>query len=65
MDWKARAEREAAAILDEVEASHRAFWTRDLLVSVIAVGWLQGYDVGAHQTLSDTEAAFERLRASL
>jgi hypothetical protein len=67
-DWKARAEREAAAILTESD------YARDMnvrpatyptLVTLVAIGWLQGANYADHRTLSAIEDAFDELRASL
>ena len=64
VDWKARAEREAAAIIAGMDAVTLPL-TRDEIVSVLAVAWLQGVNYGSHETLADVEQGFERLRASL
>ena len=63
-DWKARAEREAAALL-EAASGGMIPSRRDTLVSLLAVAWLQGVSLGSHETLADAEQAFERLRAAL
>ena len=65
-DWKARAEREAAAIVDEILTPYTSAdrqWK--LLVSAVAIGWLQGVDFGTHSTLADVAQAFEKARAEL
>ena len=72
-DWKARAEREAAALLDASgylyvpggprNASEAA--TRGALVALLAAAWLQGMNLGCHETLAEAEQAFERLKAAL
>jgi hypothetical protein len=59
-DWTRRAEREAAAILDGV-----GFATRPLLVTLLAAAWLQGVNVGSHETLAAVEVGFEQMRAAL
>jgi hypothetical protein len=63
-DWKARAEREAAAFIDGVGLE----WTpttRPLLVTMLAGMWLQGVNLGCHETLAAAEMAFERVQAEL
>lgn len=72
-DWKARAEREAAAILDESgywfvpggvrNAAERE--TRGRLIVLLAVAWLQGTIYGSHETLAQAEQGFEQLRDAL
>lgn len=64
MDWKARAEREAAAIIAQAYPN-TSLPGYDWTVALVAIGWLQGYDYGAHETLRATEEAFEELRAAL
>ena len=66
-DWKARAEREAAALLDgyRVAPHERGPLSRDAIVSLLAIAWLQGMNLGCHETLADAERAFERLKAAL
>ena len=63
-EWQARAEREAAAIVNApgVNAIGASY---DHLIRFVAVGWLQGYNVGAHEVLSHNEAAFARLQEEL
>ena len=65
-DWKARAEREAAAIIagDEGDLILTAH-ARAVLVRLLAVAWLQGVNLGCHETLAEAEQAFDRLKASL
>lgn len=69
-DWKARAEREAAAIIAEAQTGS-AVWPDGSvvsyanLVSLVALGWLQGANYGDHARLSLIEDAFDELRASL
>jgi hypothetical protein len=61
--WQHRARLEAVAIL-EANGMHRSMsW--DDAVSMMAVAWLQGVNLGAHDTLRLSEAAFQRLRADL
>jgi hypothetical protein len=69
-DWTARAHREAAAILDETGVTFNAarpvcIVNRDELVSLLSIAWLQGVNLGSHETLVSAETAFERLRDSL
>ncbi len=61
-DWKARAEREAAAIL--AETGYYTF-DRTNMISLLAIAWLQGANYSDHRTLSAIEDAFDELRASL
>ena len=63
-DWKARAEREAAAILDGMGVVLVPA-NRDSLVSLLAAAWLLGVNLGSHETLAEVEDGFERLRATL
>lgn len=63
-DWKARAEREAAAII--AAALPNALVSEyPTMVSLVAIGWLQGANYGSHETLALTEDAFDALRAAL
>jgi hypothetical protein len=64
-DWKARAEREAVAILNGVGIGTTAGLSWNELVSVMACGWLQGVNLGCHETLAAAEMAFERVQAEL
>ena len=66
-DWKARAEREAAAILAETGYACYGFvpHRRDALISLLAAAWLQGVSLGCHETLAAAEMAFERVQAEL
>jgi len=67
IDWQARARREAAVIVTNavplVHASAPAQYDR--LVSLVAIGWLQGVNYGSHETLAAAEEAFDRARAEL
>lgn len=63
-DWKARAEREAAAILTDTYRLG-SFVSYERLVDLMAVAWLQGNIAGSHETLAEHERAFEELRAAL
>ena len=64
-DWKARAEREAAAILAEIGYDADDFVGYSRLVSLLGIAWLQGTNYGTHETLADVERGFERMRESL
>lgn len=65
-DWKARAEREAAAIIAEASGSGSVTgYEYPRLVELLAVAWLQGNIAGSHETLSEAEQAFDRLRTAL
>jgi hypothetical protein len=63
-DWKARAEREAAAIIAEA-MPNTAMQGYETTVALIAIGWLQGASFGCHSALGHVDAAFARLRESL
>lgn len=62
-DWQGRAEREAAALLDGLDVSY--VWDREVLVQMLAIAWLQGVNLGCHETLAMAEGAFDRMRAAL
>jgi hypothetical protein len=62
--WKARAEREAAAIIAQA-TPHMVIGHYPGIVELVAVGWLQGASFGAHDTLAHVDEAFERMRAAL
>lgn len=65
-DWKARAEREAAAILHESGyLPGGGYSTYPAILSLCAIAWLQGVNYGEHETLSHVEDAFDELRATL
>ena len=64
-DWKARAEREAAALLDSAGLYGTWQLSRDSLITLVAAGWLQGANLGSHETLAAVEMAFERVQAEL
>lgn len=65
-DWTRRAEREAAAILDGVGIDVRPHpFTYAWLVAVVGVAWLQGVNVGSHETLAAVEVGFEEMQARL
>ena len=63
-DWKAQAEREAAALIAST-GTQLPIVTHDYLVSLLAVAWLQGVNLGSHETLSLVEQAFTREQAEL
>jgi hypothetical protein len=64
-DWKARAEREAAAVLDSTGWATYSTSQRGDLVALLAATWLQGVNLGSHETLAAVEMAFERVQAEL
>ena len=64
MDWKTRAEREAAAIIAEA-CPNETFTHYDRLLSLVAIGWLQGSIFGNHEMLSSMSDTFEELRGEL
>lgn len=64
-DWTRRAEREAAAILHGIGGRGIAIPRWDELVSLLAVAWLQGVNVGSHETLAAVEVCFEEMKARL
>jgi hypothetical protein len=64
-DWEARANREAAAIIMGSQANALSSGDFSLLRQYVAVGWLQGYNLGAHDALHKTEAAFTRLQEDM
>ena len=61
-DWKARAEREAAAILAE-SAPFGDDYQR--VLSLVALAWVNGRITGIHAALYGSEAAAESLREAL
>jgi hypothetical protein len=65
IDWQARANREAAAILDECGASYVQAFNRDTLIGLLSIAWMQGTIFGSHETLGHAEQAFDRLRETL
>jgi hypothetical protein len=65
VDWKARAEREAAAVLDGPVASGWIPQTRESLIGLLAVAWIQGVSLGMHEALGSVDRAFEATRAEL
>jgi hypothetical protein len=64
-DWKARAEREAAALLGELPVIAFESAAYSALQKVVAVAWMQGFNLGTHATLGDAETSFDRLKAEL
>jgi hypothetical protein len=65
-DWKGRAEREAAAILAETDfGPGSGASTYPTIVTLVAIGWLQGANYADHHRLAAVEDAFDELRAAL
>jgi hypothetical protein len=62
--WKARARREAAAIIAEA-MPNTSVEDYARTVELVAIGWLQGANFGAHDTLGRFDAAFDGMRAAL
>lgn len=63
-DWKSRAEREAAAVLNGCEVfGYDPRW--DELVSLVAMGWLQGAIFATHLDLQALEMGADDLKAAL
>ena len=65
IDWQARARREAAAIIAGAYPNLTTRDTYEAFVSLVAIGWLQGVNVGSHETLAAVEVGFEEMRAAL
>ena len=66
IDLLARARREGVAVLDGSGALNPPTATsRDVIVALLAVAWLQGVNYGSHETLAAAEEAFDRARAEL
>ena len=63
-DWKARAEREAAAVLDEAYAGALPL-RREALIALMAMAWCQGAIFASHLDLSALEIGSDELRAAL
>lgn len=63
-EWKHRAYAEVHAIISADGIGQRSVAFDDL-VTLMAIAWLQGVDLGCHETLADAERAFENLRAEL
>jgi hypothetical protein len=63
-DWLGRARREAAAIVANAMPGYRRE-DYDVVVSLVAIGWLQGTIFASHESLERSEQAFARLRADL
>jgi hypothetical protein len=64
-DWKARAEREAAALLTEVHVGFGGYLSYQQVEAIAAAAWLQGCNFGMHDALAHVDATFEELRATL
>lgn len=63
-DWKSRAEREAAAILDGADA-RPGYLTYARVVDLIALAWLQGAIFASHIDLEALEMGVDDLKAAL
>ena len=63
-DWKARAEREAAAIVDALPFNPSAV-SYAALVDVAALAWLQGAIFASHLDLQALEMGADDLKAAL
>ena len=61
-DWKARAEREAAAILAESGTFGDDY---ERVLKLVALAWVHGRITGIHAALYGSETAAERLREAL
>jgi hypothetical protein len=64
-DWKARAEREAAAMLAGVGIGHGAAYDYPYMVRLCSAAWLLGVNLGEHRKLNAVEQAIERVQAEL
>jgi hypothetical protein len=63
-DWKARAEREAVAVLDGTRGGLLP-QSRESLISMLALAWLQGASFGMHDAANTVNGTFEEMRAEL
>lgn len=63
-DWKARAEREAAAIVYGIgfNSVHSSY---ESIVRACAIAWIQGMIYQQHGDLSGLETALDELRAAV
>ena len=65
-DWKSRAEREAAAILNGANPYERpGYITYSRVVDLVALGWLHGAIFASHQDLSALEEGADDVKAAL
>lgn len=64
-EWLGRARREAAVILDNVGVTPGMFVGYDDIASLTAIAWMQGVNLGSHETLAMAESAFAQLAADL
>ena len=62
-EWRHRAHVEAQAILASTGITRSVSF--DDLVTMMAVAWLQGVDLGSHETLAEVERAFSNMREAL
>jgi hypothetical protein len=60
--WSHRAHAEAQALLQDagIQEPYSPWFA-----SMLAVAWLQGFNLGAHETLGEAEKAFQRLQEDL
>jgi hypothetical protein len=63
-DWKARAEREAAALIASATGTYPEY-TYSQVLALCAVAFMQGASLGYHETLADVEQGYKRMRATL
>jgi hypothetical protein len=64
-DWTRRAEREAAALLTASGFPTYTAESRAALLSLLACAWLNGVNLGSHETLAAVEVGFEAMQARL
>lgn len=62
--WGHRAHAEVQAILQDADLRERT-QSFDDVVSLMAIAWLQGFNLGAHETLGEAEQAFTRMQETL
>lgn len=63
-EWRHRAEREAAAIIAEA-IPNTSLGNYSTVVTLVAIGWMQGCNFGHHETLTIMEETFDQMRAEL
>ena len=62
-EWRHRAHVEVQAILSAAGIGRSVSF--DDLVTMMAVAWLQGVDLGSHETLAEVSRAFDNMRMAL